>query len=878
MRDNQAPKAIYLKDYQVPPYLIETTELSVKLYDDHALVEGELACKINPDTELKNPPLELHGVDLELLGIEVDGRPLEEEDYVVAGEVLTIHRVPERFSLHTKVRIKPQENTSLEGLYVSKGMFCTQCEAEGFRKITYFLDRPDVMSVFTTRVEADKSRYPVLLSNGNPIDQGEVDGNRHFVTWNDPFKKPAYLFALVAGDLSCVEDHFTTVSGRDIKLQIFVEPHDLDKCDHAMESLKNSMKWDEEVFGREYDLDIYMIVAVSHFNMGAMENKGLNIFNTSCVLANPKTTSDAGFQRVEAVIAHEYFHNWSGNRVTCRDWFQLSLKEGFTVFRDQEFSSDMGSRTVQRVENVNMLRTVQFAEDAGPMAHPVRPDSFIEINNFYTVTIYEKGSEVVRMIHTLVGPEGFRKGTDLYFKRHDGQAVTTEDFVEAMEDANDIDLGQFQRWYSQAGTPVLHIEGSFDESKKQFCLKVKQSCAPTPGQQSKLPFHIPLKLGLLNSAGADMSLKLEGAQADKLRGDVLSITNEEEVFVFQDIEETPIPSLGRGFSAPVKLNYPYTKEQLAFLMANDNDGFNRWDAGNRLATGVLLEGVKSESAQLDEILLRAFRSVLISEDLDHASKALLLALPSEAYLGQQMVPCDVDGIHDVRKTVQKQLSTALASEWLATFKTLSGIQEYQPKAEDVGKRSLKNLALSYLMALESDEAVELCLDQYNQANNMTDQGAAFRLLVHSSREEKQQVIQDFYSQWQDEALVVDQWFMIQATSPQPGTLDSVKQLMQHDAFEITNPNKVRAVIGAFCNNNPIHYHALDGSGYAFLADQVIQLNKLNPQIAARLMGAITRWKQFDQQRQDLMVTQIKRIMAEPDLSPDVYEVASKSLQ
>lgn len=880
MKDNQAPKAIHLSEYKVPDYLIETTKLHFDLHTGYTLVTADLKLKRNPQAKTQSAPLVLKGADLELQGLEIDGDALTEEQYSISGEELTIEAVPENFLLKINTRIKPEENTSLEGLYQSNGMYCTQCEAEGFRKITYYLDRPDVMSIFTTTIEGDKESYPVLLSNGNPVDRGEK-GDRHWVTWEDPFKKPCYLFALVAGSLSVVEDTFTTMTGREIKLEIFVEPQDLEKCDHAMLALKNSMSWDEKVYGREYDLDIYMIVAVSHFNMGAMENKGLNVFNTSCVLAHPKTTTDMGFQRVEGVIAHEYFHNWSGNRVTCRDWFQLSLKEGFTVFRDQEFSADMGSRPVKRVEDVDILRTVQFAEDAGPMAHPIRPSTYIEINNFYTVTVYEKGAEVVRMIQTLVGAEGFRKGSDLYFERHDGQAVTTEDFVSAMEDANGVDLTQFKRWYDQAGTPRVKVSDSYSADTRQYELTIEQSCAPTPGQDSKQAFHVPIKLGLLDGSGNDLPLTLTASQAEYLADDVLSLKETKQTFIFEGISEKPIPSLGRSFSAPVYFEYDYSREQLAFLMSHDNDGFNRWDAGNRLATEVLLEGVSAlsdgQELCLDETLLNAFRAVLQNKDLDKATTALLLSLPSEAYLAQQMEIVDVDGIHTARSQIKVALAKALRSEFLDAYRSNKLEGDYSPEFEQIAQRSLKNLSLSYLMALEEDEVTSLCVEQFESADNMTDQNSALRFLVHSNRPEKNAAIDSFYQQWKHEPLVVDQWLNIQASSPVGNTLERVQELMKHECFELTNPNKVRALVGAFCNANPVNFHKADGSGYQFLADRVIELNKLNPQIAARLLGMMSRWRKYDEARQGLIVGELKRIMAEPNLSPDVYEVASKSV-
>lgn len=881
MRENNQPKTIRLADYQAPDYLIDTTDLRFDLYEDHTIVTADIRFYANPKVpDAKGRPLQLMGVDLELLMLQLDGQPVPEERYIIEGETLTLEQVPEKFALQIKTRIKPHENTSLEGLYVSKGMYCTQCEAEGFRKITYYLDRPDVMAKFTTTVVADKSRYPVLLSNGNPIDQGSSDDGRHWVTWQDPFKKPCYLFALVAGDLAMSEDSFTTCSGRDIKLQLFVEPHDLEKVDHAMDSLKRAMRWDEAVYGREYDLDIYMIVAVSHFNMGAMENKGLNIFNTSCVLANEKTTTDAGFTRVEAVIAHEYFHNWSGNRVTCRDWFQLSLKEGFTVFRDQSFSADMGSPTVRRIEDVAMLRTAQFAEDAGPMAHPVRPDSYIEINNFYTLTVYEKGAEVVRMIYNLLGPELFRKGSDIYFDRFDGQAVTCDDFAAVMEEASGIDLSQFKLWYSQAGTPAITVKDSYDADAQTYSLTLSQETPPTPGQPDKQPLHIPVKTGLLNSAGQDMALTMDNGETDTDGSLVLNLRETEQTFTFTGIAEKPVPSVLRGFSAPVKLYQELSEGDLAHLMANDSDGFNRWSAGQQLAVNVI-QNIMAEQDEgceprISPAFLSALAALLDDDSLDKAMVAKMLVLPSEAYLAELQQPIRVKAIHKARELVKQSLASDLRERFERVYNALPLSKTYEYTSEAVAIRSLKNTCLSYLMTDPSASAVDTCMQHYENAGNMTDQMAAFSALVHSTAAVKSDVINEFYLQWQEESLVVDQWFSVQATSPQKDTLERVQKLMAHPAFELTNPNKVRALIGAFCNNNPVNFHREDGKGYEFLADRIIELNRVNPQIASRLAGIMSRWRKFEPTLADQMQNQLRRIMAEP-LSPDVYEIVSKSL-
>ena len=873
---SQEPNVIYLKDYQAPAYLIESTELHFELFEQDTLVRTRMQVKVHPDFG-PGVPLELFGhEELELCRIAINDQVLSDADYQRDGEKLIINKVPAAFQLETLTKIQPQENTALEGLYKSDGMFCTQCEAEGFRRITFYPDRPDVMSVFRTTVEADKAQYPVLLSNGNPVEQGESEDGRHWITWEDPFPKPAYLFALVAGDLEFIEDSYTTMSDREVKLLIYGEKKDLDKLEYAMSSLKNAMRWDEEVYGREYDLDIYMIVAVDFFNMGAMENKGLNIFNTSCVLAHPKTTTDAAFQRVEGVVAHEYFHNWSGNRVTCRDWFQLSLKEGFTVFRDAEFSADMNSRTVKRVEDVSLLRTAQFAEDAGPMAHPIRPASFIEISNFYTLTIYEKGAEVVRMIHTLLGPEQFRAGSDLYFERHDGQAVTTDDFVQAMEDASGRDLSQFRLWYSQAGTPELKITDEYDPQAHRYVLHVAQSCPATPGQESKEPMHIPLAMGLLDPEGNDMLL----ANGDTTL--VLDVTEAEQSFTFENIQARPVPSLLRGFSAPVKLHYPYQRDELVFLMANDSDGFSRWDAAQKLAVDIMQALVHDYQndvvLKLDSRLVDAYRAVLENSALDKAMVAKVLSLPTEAYLSELATVIDVEAIHHVRNFVRKELALALEEVLLSVYEANNTGGEYSPDAASIARRSLKNLCLSYLVATNEARYVALAEEQYAEADNMTDQSAALSIVAHSRfKQTAHKLLERFYDQWQDEALVVNQWFAIQATNPEPGTLADVEALMQHPAFDMKNPNKLRSLLGGFCGQNAINFHMADGSGYRFLGDRILELNKQNPQVASRMLTPLTRWKKYDEARQQLMKAQLQRILDSGELSKDVYEVVSKSL-
>ncbi|GAB6387136.1 aminopeptidase N [Stutzerimonas marianensis] len=884
MRTEQ-PKVIHLKDYQVPDYLIDETHLTFELYEDRTLVHAQLVMRRNPEAGAGLPPLQLHGQDLELMSLSLNDRALGLGDYQVAEESLTLQPGTASFTLDSTVVIHPESNTALEGLYKSGKMFCTQCEAEGFRKITYYLDRPDVMSTFTTTVSADKQAYPILLSNGNPIASGEEEDGRHWATWEDPFKKPAYLFALVAGDLWCVEDSFTTMSGRDVALRIYVEPENIDKCQHAMDSLKRSMKWDEEAYGREYDLDIFMIVAVNDFNMGAMENKGLNIFNSSAVLARAETATDAAHQRVEAIVAHEYFHNWSGNRVTCRDWFQLSLKEGFTVFRDSQFSADMNSPTVKRVEDVSYLRTHQFAEDAGPMAHSVRPESFIEISNFYTLTVYEKGAEVVRMIQTLLGEEGFRKGSDLYFERHDGQAVTVDDFVKAMEDANSADLTQFKRWYSQAGTPRLAVSERYDAAAKTYSLTFRQSCPPTPGQSEKLPFVIPVSLGLLDGQGREIPLRLQDEDAAVGTTRVLAVEQAEQTFTFVEVPEQPLPSLLRGFSAPVKLEFPYSRDQLMFLMQHDSDGFNRWEAGQQLSVQVLQEMIgqhqRGEALQLDQRLVTALRSLLEDERLDPAMVAEMLSLPSEAYLTEISEVADVDAIHAARDFARQGIATALFDLFWKRYQANREVSRQTPyvaEASHFARRALQNIALSYLMLSGKSEVVAACVEQFDQADNMTERLTALAVLVNSDFEtERQQALDAFAEHFKDNPLVMDQWFSVQAGNTQPGGLERVQHLMQHPAFTLKNPNKVRALIGAFANQNLVNFHRADGAGYRFLADQVIVLNKLNPQIASRLLAPLTRWRKYDAARQGLMKAELERILASGELSSDVYEVVSKSL-
>jgi len=880
MRDAN-PQTIYLKDYTVPDYLIHSVDLNFDLAEDNTRVVSRLTLSRNPASQTGDAALILAGENLGLISVVLnDENQLTDQHYLQTPDSLIIHEVPQHriFVLTIENTINPKANTALEGLYLSNGMLCTQCEAEGFRKITYFLDRPDVMAQFTTTLVGDKDRYPVLLSNGNKIAQGDLADNRHWVTWEDPFNKPCYLFALVAGQLDCIEDSFTTQSGRNISLQIFVEKHDLDKCAHAMQSLKNAMLWDEQVYGREYDLDLYMIVAVGHFNMGAMENKGLNVFNTKFVLARPDTATDSDYEHIEGVIAHEYFHNWTGNRITCRDWFQLSLKEGFTVFRDQEFTGDRTSKAVKRIEDVINLRTRQFAEDAGPLAHPIRPNAYIEINNFYTLTVYEKGAEVVRMIHTLLGAEGFRKGSDLYFERHDGQAVTCDDFVKAMEAANAVDLSQFRRWYEQAGTPVLTVQQAYNPEAQTLTLTLNQHCPSTPGQAVKEPLHIPVTVGLINKDGSIAPCKLQHGTTDEV---ILQLTQAGQSFTFEDLKEQPVVSLLRGFSAPVKLVMARSLEELAFLLSHDRDTFNRWEAGQQLAgqiiAGLIADVQNNRTLQLNPIIIAAFKQVIEQSWDDLSYFSLLLSLPSETYLAEQMQVVDVEAIHTAREfvllTLAEQLQAQFKALYLENHREESGLFD----AGAIGRRRIKNTCLAYLGRLGQADSQQWSQQQFDTAKNMTDQIAALAVVVNGSHPAKQQCLADFYQQWQDEALVIDKWFALQASSHNPDTFANVQVLMQHPAFDLKNPNRVRALIGAFSQANPLHFHAANGQGYQFLADQIIALNTLNPQVASRMLSALTSWRRYDPGRQALIKAQLERIMTTEAVSKDVYEVASKSL-
>ena len=895
-----APNTIYLKDYAPPAWLIDTVDLHVAIHEGHAEVRGKLACRRNPAGP--GGDLVLDGEDLALQALDIDGAALALSCYTVADDKLTIMSIngsalPDRFTLQTLVRIEPDKNTQLSGLYRSKDGYFTQCEAQGFRRISFFPDRPDVMARFTCTIEADRERFPQLLSNGNPVAGGTIepasgapDKTRHWARWEDPFAKPCYLFALVAARLDMLEDRFVTKSGRTVRLAVYVEPGKLDQCGHAMSALQKSMAWDERRFGLEMDLDTYMIVAVGDFNMGAMENKGLNIFNTKYVLARPDTATDTDFQNIDRVVAHEYFHNWTGNRITCRDWFQLSLKEGLTVFRDQEFGADTHSRSVTRIQEVRQLRIAQFPEDAGPMAHPIRPASYAEINNFYTATVYEKGAEVVRMIHTLIGADAFRRGMDLYFQRHDGQAVTCEDFVSAMQDASKVDLTRFRRWYARAGTPRLKAEGKYDAAARRYTLTLTQSLAPTAYEKrlqdagiavEQGTLHIPVAIGLVLPDGSD-------ALADKTT--VLSLMAETQTFTFDNIPAMPVASLLRNYSAPVQLDFEQSDAELAHLMAHDSDAFNRWEAGQRLASRILLAGVAAggkDTSWIPEAYIAAVDRVLddgITHDAALAAEALVL--PAEQVLAEDMASAgqtiDPEAIHLARITLRRHLATRLRNKFETTWQALHRTGPYAPDVVQIGQRALRNQALGYLA--ESDAAflavsvMPHLMFQLNGADNMTDVIAALGTLANLDVPEREPALAAFYARWQNEALVVDKWLQVQSTSRLPGTATRVRELMAHAAFDIKNPNKVYALVRAFCAANPRHFHAADGSGYRLAADVIIGMQAMNPQVASRIARAFDRWRQYDVERQAHARAALERIRDCDNLAKDIAEVVGNALR
>ena len=882
------PPTIFREQYTPPAYFVDTVDMGFDLDPIETRVITRIALTRNVASD--DHTITLSGDELRLISVSMNGKQMDEQAYQLVDGNLLIANAPDQVDLEIETALAPQNNTSLMGLYVSSGNFFTQCEAEGFRKITFFPDRPDVMAKYTVMLRADKAAYPVLLSNGNLIDQGELANGRHFALWEDPFKKPSYLFALVAGKLVCQEETMRLKSGRDVLLQVWVEPGNLDKTQHAMESLKNSITWDEERFGLELDLDRFMIVAVGDFNMGAMENKGLNVFNTKFVLANPRIATDVDYANIESVVGHEYFHNWTGNRVTCRDWFQLSLKEGLTVFRDQEFSADLvgseSGRAVKRIEDVRVLRQAQFPEDAGPMAHSVRPDSYLEINNFYTVTIYEKGAEVVRMYQTLFGRDGFRKGMDLYFERHDGQAVTCNDFRAAMVDANGRDLSQFERWYSQAGTPQVRATPVYDSAAGTYAITLAQHCAATPGQPDKLPFHIPVAVGLLDRQGNDMALVLQGKTAASTAPQhtiVLELTEAEQTFVFTGVTEQPVPSILRDFSAPVILSIDYSDEELAFLMANDSDAFNRWEAGQRLATRSLLalvevvtDGKPVVLTAADTLLARALRETLNDRRLGTSFREVILTLPSETMIAEAMTVVEPQAIRSARQALRLALATTLRTDLEAAYADNQTPGAYQPDAISSGKRALKNVALAMLAELDDASVHALAQKQYDDASNMTDRLAALAVLINTSAPGRDAALAGFYQEFEADPLVIDKWFTLQAMA-RDTDVAAVRTLMQHPAFTLKNPNRARSLIFSFCNGNPAQFHASDGSGYAFWAEQVIALNGINAQVAARLARSLDRWRKYAPARQELMQQALQQIAAAPALSTDVQEVISKAI-
>ena len=879
------PKAIRLADYQAPDFHIATVRLNFALEPEATRVTSTLQIarktgSIDPAnasqaasgraTQNKAAPLVLHGEELKLISILLDGRALAEGSYKLDGKSLTIANVPDRFTLETVCEIAPAANTALEGLYQSNGMFCTQCEPEGFRHITWFLDRPDNLSVFTVRIEADKRRYPVLLSNGNRLEAGELADNRHFAVWHDPFPKPSYLFALVAGDLGSIHDRFTTMSGREVALAIYVEHGNEPKATYAMGALKRSMKWDEEAYGREYDLDIFMIVAVSAFNMGAMENKGLNIFNDKVLLASPDTATDDDYARIESVVAHEYFHNWTGDRVTCRDWFQLSLKEGLTVFRDQSFSGDMRSHGVQRIQDVRALRGRQFQEDAGPLAHPVQPQSYIEINNFYTATVYEKGSEVIRMLQTLVGPEGYRKATDLYFERHDGQAATVEDWVQCFEDACGRDLSQFRLWYRQSGTPVIEAKGAYDAGARTYTLDLTQSLAPTPGQPDKKPLHIPVRIGLVGKSGARLPVTLEGDNAPGSDSRVLELTEKSQRFTFVDVAEEPLLSLGQGFSAPAIFRSPLSPKDRAILMGKDGDAFNRWEAGQILAADLMLDG----GSQADYIA--AIGDVLAEAEKDPAFAAQMLMPPTESELAAKRTPVNPEALHSGRVSLIRAIAAAHGARLAVLYEAMRGTGDFSPDARSAGRRALRNAALRYLTAADDEAAAGLAEQHYQSATSMTGMIAGLAALTRMESPLRDTAFTHFYDRFRKDPLVLDKWMGLQAGAPTPGTVAEVTALMRNPHFDIKNPNRVRALIGAFAGNH-LRFHQADGAGYRLVGGMIRTLDPMYPQVAARLAGSFETWRRYDEARQQLMRAELEAILALPGISPNLFEVAGKIL-
>jgi aminopeptidase N len=870
---------VHLKDYRPPDWLVETVRLDVSLHPMASRVRATLALKPNPHTA--SAPLILDGDGLSLVSLRLNGNPLPPDSYVSSSDSLTIPQPPNApFTLEIETIVDPSANTQLSGLYRSNGTYCTQCEAEGFRRITYFPDRPDVMAVYTTRIEADKRETPVLLSNGNLVESGDTQDGRHFAVWHDPHPKPSYLFALVGGDLACVEDRFLTMSGRNVTLRIYIEHGKEDRTAYAMDSLKRAMRWDEDVFGREYDLDIFMIVAVSDFNMGAMENKGLNVFNDKYVLASPDTATDADFAHIEAVIAHEYFHNWTGNRITCRDWFQLCLKEGLTVFRDQEFSADMRSRAVKRIADIRNLRATQFIEDAGPLAHPVRPETYKEINNFYTTTIYEKGAELVRMVRTLIGPEKFRVGMDLYFARHDGEAATVEQFIRCFAEASGREFSQFMRWYSQAGTPEVTVHGHFDAARKTYLLECRQVVPATPGQPLKEPMVIPLSLGLLGKDGRDIPLK--PSTGEPLTTGVLVLTDQATSFELVDVNERPVLSINREFSAPVKVISDLDADDLAFLAAHDSDPFNRWQALQTISARLLIENVEASRAgramRIDNRLMVALANILNDSALEPAFVALVLVPPGEADIARDIGrDVDPDAIFRARSALRAAIGGRLAPQLSALYSRLYTAGGYSPDARSAGRRALRNVALDLMAATGKSAEIARAYQQYTTADNMTDRMAALATLSLHDVVERQPALDDFYARYSSDALVVDKWFSLQATVPEPGALDKVRSLTAHPAFSLANPNRVRALIGAFAQGNPTQFNRADGAGYEFVADTVRALDPKNPQVSARLATAFRTWRMLESGRRAKAEAALTRLKTTPGLSRDLSDIVERAL-
>ncbi len=871
-------KPTRLKDYRPPDWLVDTVSLDVSLHPTASKVRVTLSLRPNPNSAAA--PLVLDGDGLSLVSLKLNGVNLPADSYVATPESLTIPQPPNgTFTLEIETLIDPSANTQLSGLYRSSGTFCTQCEAEGFRRITYFPDRPDVMAVYTTRIEANKTEAPILLSNGNVTESGEIAGGRHFAIWHDPHPKPSYLFALVGGDLACVEDRFVTMSGRNVALRIYVEHGKEERCAYAMDSLKRSMRWDEKIFGREYDLDIFMIVAVSDFNMGAMENKGLNVFNDKYVLASADTATDGDYAQIEAVIAHEYFHNWTGNRITCRDWFQLCLKEGLTVFRDQEFSSDMRSRPVKRIADVRGLRAAQFIEDAGPLAHPVRPEAYKEINNFYTATVYEKGAELVRMVQTLIGRENFRAGMDLYFARHDGEAATVEQFIQCFADASTRDMTQFMRWYSQAGTPEVTVAGRFDGTRRTYTLDCKQRVPPTPGQPNKDPMVIPLSLGLVGKDGGDIPLTLsDGAPVSHH----IVLREPFARFEFSGVTERPVLSINRGFSAPIRLVTGLDAGDLGFLAAHDRDPFNRWQALQTISTCLLIDNVAALRAgrpiRNDDKLMRALATILDDATLEPAFVALALMLPGEGDIAREIgQDIDPDAIFRARAALKAEIGERLGPALIAAYDRMTVPGPYSPDAQSAGRRALRNVALDLLAARAEPAAIARTARQYKAADNMTDRMAALATLSLHDGLEREDALADLYARYASDALVVDKWFSLQAVIPQPDTLDKVRALTSHPAFSMANPNRVRALIGAFAQANATQFNRPDGAGYDFVAETILGLDPKNPQISARLATAFRTWRTLENERRAKAETALKRLKGAPNISRDLADIVERAL-